>query len=157
MIESDDPLLVRGSILHTDSAKAYRHIGPLHWPEAGALKDPATFEERYRKFGYTHTAVCYKCKKGAKVAYAKEVTIKLRGGTKLSCLAGTQTMDGFWSFLRLNTSRRGVKTGSVGSAARRRLSMLVREFQWHHWYLGEDRFPLFCQLVKEARATRVSF
>lgn len=30
MIDSGDPLLVRASILHTDCAKTYRHIGPLH-------------------------------------------------------------------------------------------------------------------------------
>ena len=156
-VESDDPLLVRGSLLHTDSAKAYRHIGPLHWPAPSPLKDRASFDERYKRFGYTHATVCHKRKKNQKVAYAKEVTMKLPDGTLISALAGTQTIDGFWQSLRLNTSRRGVKTGSVGSAARIRLHKLVREYQWHYWYLEQERFPLFCKLVKEQRDTRASF
>ena len=31
-IDTDDPILIKLSIIHTDSAKAYRRMGPLRWP-----------------------------------------------------------------------------------------------------------------------------
>ena len=36
-IDTDRPLLLPRSVLHTDSAKAYRRVGPMRWPENGAL------------------------------------------------------------------------------------------------------------------------
>jgi hypothetical protein len=36
---SDRPLFAHGSIVHTDSAKAYKWLGPLRWPSNGVLQD----------------------------------------------------------------------------------------------------------------------
>ena len=36
-LNSEMPVLLPRFILHTDSAKSYRKIGPLRWPEVGTL------------------------------------------------------------------------------------------------------------------------
>lgn len=51
-------------VLHTDSAKAYRKVGPLLWPANGALQDCADFCERFSRFGWTRTSVVHERKPG---------------------------------------------------------------------------------------------
>eukprot|EP00972_Heterocapsa_arctica_P073554 10862890-Heterocapsa_arctica.AAC.1 len=60
--DTEDPVLVPRSIIHTDSAKACKKLGPLRYPEAGALQ--ALFEEApvFARFQYVHTNVVHKKK-----------------------------------------------------------------------------------------------
>ena len=47
-IESASPVLLPESILHTDSAKAYKCLGPLHWLEPDVLVETDVWEGRER-------------------------------------------------------------------------------------------------------------
>ena len=106
-VDSDTPLLAPESVLHTDSAKSYKRLGPFRWPGAGALHD-AGFEVRYRKHRWVHTVVVHKRKVGQRVNWTLIRTIRHADGSQEECKGGTQTVDGFWAGLRNNTSRRGV-------------------------------------------------
>ena len=92
--------------------------------------------------------------------YAKDGWVKTPDGFWQECVFGTQVCDGFWRDLKNNTARRGWKTGERGSETRKRLVKCVREYQWRYWWLHEDRFRLFCKLVKtewgKVRATQAA-
>ena len=147
-LSSDKPLLLPGSVLHTDSAKAYRRVGPLQWPANGALHDP-DFYGAYADFRYVHTNVTHKKKVGQKTNYVLKKTIKTAAGTTREVKGGTQQIDGYWTTLRTAVSRTGVNTGEHGTPVCERLHKLVRVHQWHYWWANRDRFALFCDLAKE--------
>ena len=160
-VDSESPLMAKFSILHTDSAKAYKHTGPMYWakPSANGFHDPDVVEVHHWSFrqlqhGWTHTSVCHKEKVGQPVQYAVTRTIRLHDGSCETCKCGTQAIDGFWASLRKHVGRCGVNTGDPDSMTRQRLHRLVREFQWHWWHLEKDRFPLFYGLVREHRLKR---
>ena len=152
-LDTDHPLLLPRSVLHTDSAKSYKRLGPLQWPEASkALHAGEAFATEFAKYEYVHTTVTHKRKVGEKgPQYKKWRTIRHFDGTEAEVLSGTQTLDGFWRSLKNGTARRGFKSGAPGSRERKRLWKVIREFQWRWWWLEQDRFKLFCHLVRERR------
>ena len=146
--------MLADTVLHTDSAKAYRRVGPLAWPETGVLQNPAanaSVEEICSTHKYVHTTVVHKRKLGQSIAYALRMTVRHSDGSTEDCKGGTQKIDGFWTGLRNNCSRRGLKTAELGSEIRERLHALVREYQFHYWHQHKERFELFGASVKEMR------
>ena len=103
--------LRKGSILHTDSAKAYRRIGPVRWPEKGALHQNFEEEEDFKTMGYIHTNVIHKRKPGQPVRYTEYATVRTEAGTDIRVQKGTQTIDGYWATLRRCVEKRAVNTG----------------------------------------------
>jgi hypothetical protein len=61
-INSNRPVLAPESLLHTDSAKAYKRMGPLRWPEPGVLHNEFECSEPFAQHKYTHTNVTHKKK-----------------------------------------------------------------------------------------------
>ena len=59
-VDASTPRLLPGSILHTDSAKAYRQVGPQAWPARGALHSRFETAERFKVHLWTHTNVTHK-------------------------------------------------------------------------------------------------
>ena len=147
-----NPRLKRRSILHTDSAKAYKKVGLQRWPEAGSLHANFEDDSSFKNHEYTHTNVTHKKKPGQKAQYVAIREIVLPDGTKKSVKAGTQKVDGFWATLRRAIARRSVNAGGANSLKRGRLCQLVRVFQWSYWHLDEDRFTLLGQIYGDARA-----
>ena len=62
--QSEHPRLAKGSVLHTDSAKAYKTIGMQRWPEAGALHGDFEADDLFKDMQYVHTNVSHKKKVG---------------------------------------------------------------------------------------------
>ena len=58
-ISSDRPVLAPESLLHTDSAKAYKRMGPLRWPEPGVLHSEFECSEPFAQHKCTHTNVTH--------------------------------------------------------------------------------------------------
>ena len=154
-LNSDNPVLKRGSIVHSDSAKAYRRLGPLHHPPLGALQNSEVWRgrEMFRRHGYVHTACLHKRKAGQRVAYAPARRVTCWDGLTKNVVGGTQYVDGFWRFLRKEVSRQAVSTGKAKRAATRQLLLiLVRVAQWRWWYLDANRFELYASYLRAARA-----
>ena len=99
LVDSVDPILIKRSILHTDSAKAYRRIGPMQWPEAGAHHTRFQRSDPFSQFDWCHTNVTHKHKPGQPIQYVAHRTVVLPTGEHKHCLGGTQKVDGFWAFL----------------------------------------------------------
>jgi hypothetical protein len=56
-IDSASPVLLLHTVLHTDSAKAHQIIGPLCWPETGALHEEFKTAEPSLQHKYVHIYV----------------------------------------------------------------------------------------------------
>ena len=150
--ESDRPRLKWRSILHTDSAKAYKKVGPQRWPEPGAHHDSFEGLEVFKKLEYTHTNVTHKRKVGQQTQYAAVREVILPNGEKRQVKGGTQTTDGYWATLRREVGRKGFNTsGSADDPKRHRLHRLVRAHQWSFWNLGDDRFALLGEVFRAQR------
>jgi hypothetical protein len=149
--DTEDPVLVPRSIIHTDSAKAYKQLGPLRYPEAGAFQAP--FEEAlvFARFQYVHTNVVHKKKVGCVQEFVGRRTIRLASGEVRDVLGGTQKIDGYWASLKRAVGRKSANTGEDGTAARQWLLSLVRVHQWHVWNLDECRFTLFGDILDKQR------
>ena len=147
---SETPRLLPGTILHTDSAKAYRRVGPQRWPEPGALHDADVVQDDpdFAPLNYVHTLVVHKKKPGQEVHYTALRRVRLADGTEKEVLGGTQKIDGYWATLRREVGKKSYNTGAKGSEKRRRLEMMVRTHQWFHWNLHRDRFTLLGELYK---------
>ena len=145
------------SILHTDSAKAYRKVGPLKWPAPGALHEEFEVVEACRRWQYGHTNVTHKRKPGQPIVYVSERTLTLPNGEVLRTLGGTEKVDGYWATLRREVGRKAVNTGEQDSQNREWLHQLVRVHQWHYWHANVDRFKLFGQLLAARRSARDFF
>lgn len=157
-VDTERPLLLPGSILHTDSAKAYRRVGPMHWPEAGAHHDKWTGAADFERFKYTHTNVTHKKKPGQPVNYTRQFTITLPDGTSMEVLGGTKKIDGFWATLRRVIGRKGINTGARDDTAKRAwFHKNVRVAQWLYWHASEDRFKLFASYLKQFREANAFF
>lgn len=170
-VDSDSQLVAPESVIHTDSAKSYKRLGPFRWPGPGALhgayelgegeerpdhkRMSQLFEQRYLRHKWVYAVVVHKKKFGENSNWAVTRRIRLADGTWTERKGGTQTIDGFWARLRLNVARKGVQSGPAGSLKRSRLAKLVREYQWRYWYLHEDKMVLFCELVRECRDRRM--
>ena len=129
--DSTAPLLKEGSVLHTDSAKAYRKVGPQAWPAAGALQSNSHGAEPFSKHRWTHTNVTHKRKTGVPLRYVIKSEVVLPDGERLLVLKGTQKIDGYWASLRRLVGKLSVETGHSSYAARRGwLRALVCAHQW---------------------------
>ena len=146
-MDSGNPRLHPGCVLHTDSAKAYKQVGQLHHPGLGALQDGEEFCRRFSQYNWVHTTVTHKKKPGRDTNYTLRRWITTSDGKCHGCVCGTQTVDGLWASLRRTVGRSGIHTGQEDSEARRRLYKFVRHFQWQWWNFHLDRFPLLCDLV----------
>ena len=100
-VDSDSPLMAKFSILHTDSAKAYKHAGPMYWPKpsANGFYDPDVVEVhqwsfRQLQYGWTHTSVCHKKKVGQPVQYAVTRTTRLMMAVVRPANAGHKPLMG---------------------------------------------------------------
>ena len=151
-LNSEIQVLLPRSILHTDSAKAYRKIGPLRWPEVGALQSEWEATAPFAAQEYTHTNVTHKKKVGQDVKWLLRKRVKLANGTEKDVIAGTEKIDGYWATLRRHVGRKGMNTGLDGSGTRAWLEMLVRVHQWEYWHFDEDRFALFGDMLAQRRA-----
>ena len=139
-------------MLHTDSAKAYRQVGPQKWPKPGQLHE--NFEEHpaFKDMQYVHTNVVHKKKPGVPQQFVARRHVTYADGTQATLLGGTQTVDGYWPDLRAAVGRKGVNTGTEpDSAERLRLHQLIRLHQWQYWHLSVNRFELLGPLYKQAR------
>ena len=148
------PLLKNGSVLHTDSAKAYQKVGPLEWPASGALHRGFESHMRFATHGWTHTNVTHKRKVGQPIRYVVKSEVALPDGRQLLVLKGTQKIDGDWASLRRLVGKLSVETGHSSDADRRAwLHGLVRVHQWRWWHLGQERFELLGKLFAAKRAS----
>ena len=146
------PLIAPGSVVHTDAAKAYRRIGPLYWPERGALQDREQFAAAFQGLGYLHTVVRHKKVVGEPIHYTRNMWIAFPDGSSERRVAGTQKVDGYWASLRREVGRTSLNSGrDPDSETRSSLHQRVRVHQWRHWHVGEDMFALFCQIVRSRR------
>ena len=70
--DTSKPVLKARSLLHTDSAKAYKRLGPLQWPVLGALHENDVFKSRetLSVHEYTRTSVCHKRKVVQRVQFS---------------------------------------------------------------------------------------
>ena len=152
-VNTDDPVLVRRSLLHTDSAKAYNRLGPLRWPSPRALQDTDLFTKRapFAQWEYSHTAAPHKKKAGKRVQFASERRVQHWDGREQDVLGGTQYVDGLWPFLRTQVGRKAVNTGLPLSEKREWLHFLVRCAQWRWWFLDHNRFELYGSYLRQAR------
>ena len=146
--DGSDPILKPGSILHTDSAKAYRHVGPLRWPPAGELQADFQTKEPFLKHGYSHTNVTHKKKVRQPVVYVGPRNVRLPDGTMKRIWGGTEKVDGHWAWLRRAVGRTGLNTGKQDDEEKRiYLAKLVRVAQWRYWFLESNRFELFGRIL----------
>ena len=67
-----DQILRRFNLLHTDSAKAYKRLGPPRWPTAGDLCGAFEFAALFAQHGYTHTYVTHEKKIGVPKQFTAE-------------------------------------------------------------------------------------
>jgi hypothetical protein len=141
-VGSDNPTLIAGSILHTDSAKAYKRVGPMVWPEAGAHHADFETKEPFKKHGYTHTNVTHKKKVGQPMQFVALRKVTLRSGVQKDVLGGTEKVDGFWAYLRRWIGKLSVNTGTNESEQRVWFRKRVRAVQWQWWNLHRNRFSL---------------
>ena len=156
--ESMSPRLLPESILHTDSAKAYKQVGPLAWPQAGILHAAFETQEPFLAHGWCHTVVTHKKKVGQKIQFVAERTVKMRNGTTKRVLAGTEKVDGYWASLRRSVGKTSVNTGKRTGDQKRRtwLHKLVRVHQWRWWHLGEDLFNKLGQVQSQRRVAEAA-
>ena len=154
---SENPTLAPESVLHTDSAKAYRKVGCMYRAVPGCLHSAFEGQEPYAKHRWTHTNCTHKKKPGQRVQYAPLREVTLADGSRVSCRAGTQTVDGFWASLRKAVGKTSVNTGRSQDPSREWLHKLVRCFQWRWWHHSAERFTLFGTLLQEKRAQGVFF
>ena len=147
------PRLLPESILHTDSAKAYRKLGAtMRRPAPGSHHEAFEEESDYRHLKYAHTNVTHKKKVGERIRYVLKRTVTI-DGTEREVLAGTQKIDGYWATMRREVGKRAVQTGATAaSEKRKRLHQLVRVHQWHYWHQDADRFALFAALWRNVCA-----
>lgn len=150
-VGSDNPRLVPQSILHTDSAKAYRHVGPLRYPPAGALHDAFEHASPFARHRYCHTNVTHKRKIGESLNFVKNFVVKPFDGEERAVLGGTQRVDGYWSSLRRCVGKRSLNTGVTGSARRDWLIAVIRCHQWEYWNLDVCRFKLLGEVLQKWR------
>ena len=64
-IHTDTPLFAPGSVIHTDSAKSYKRLGPMRWEHCKAPGHPlysGELQTHHEQYGYTHTNVSHKRK-----------------------------------------------------------------------------------------------
>ena len=99
-IESTSSVLARRGILHTDSAKACKHVGPVVWRSAGAHHGNFEESDPFAQYESTHTSVTPKRKVGLHVQFVAPKTVVLPSGDIRRLRGGTQMIDGFWSYLR---------------------------------------------------------
>ena len=148
---TDTPALAAESILHTDSAKAYKRVGPLKYARRGAHLYAFEGTPPFDKFHYLHTNVCHKKKVGVRQEFVALRTVRSRSGRTRDVLGGTQKIDGFWASLRRFIGRKACNTGTADSVKREWLHANVRCFQWHWWNLHLDRFEQFGKLLANRR------
>ena len=151
-IGSEKPALLPKSILHTDSAKAYKRVGPMRWSQRGALHEKFEDGSDFAELKYTHTNVTHKKKPGQPVKYVEQFTVELPDGTSKEVLGGTEKVDGFWATLRRLIGRKGVNTGARDKTAKRDwFHKNVRVAQWLYWFADDDRFKRFASYVQQSR------
>jgi hypothetical protein len=150
-INSDEPRLRRESILHTDSAKAYKHVGPMRWGDMQILGGPFERDPDFLIHEYVHTNVTHKRKAGVNMQYVKQYPVEFANGETRQVLGGTQRVDGYWSALRKFVGRRSVNTGFAGTRERDWLHALMRVHQWNNWNLHKCRFKLLGKVFTQWR------
>jgi hypothetical protein len=156
--ESERPYKVRyGSIIHTDSARAYANLAgtiiddpkeeamknlPLEGPkvqqrrlaaeaDAGFLLQRRESSEaaRYAQQKYAVTHVVHKKKIGARRCFVKLVKVRLHNGDSQWVKAGTEVIDGHWASIRRCVARTPVNTWHLNTLDRN-----LRFCQWKHWH-----------------------
>jgi hypothetical protein len=116
-------------------------MGPLRWPEPGVSHSEFECSESFAQHKYTHTNVTHKRKTGQTIQYAAERLVTFPDGSSNMVLGGTQTIDGFWAWLRRIVGRRSANTGKSSDSQKRVwLYQLVRVAKWHYWHLSMNRF-----------------
>ena len=150
--DSDRPRLLPRSVLHTDSARAYRQVGRWHLPPAGPLQSRFEASDRFSRHEWSHTSVTHKKKPGQPIRYVVLTRVTLANGSSVACKAGTEKVDGYWATLRRSVGKVSQNTGDHADApSRRHLHKLVRTHQWRYWHLSEDRFALLGEIIKKRR------
>ena len=115
------PLISRGSVVHTDTAKTYAQLHRL------------TGTAQYKRLGLWVTHVRHSSKKGADgrmmpVQFVVRKKVQLLSGQWVRRKGGTQKKDGFWASIRKHVSRRA--TPSCHSKVLRQMAFF---FQWMWW------------------------
>ena len=151
-ISTEHPVVKKRSILHTDSAKAYKKVGPMMWPEPGAHHQASEGAEAYRTLELTHINVTHRRKVGQPIQFVAYRDIDLPDGSKYRVKGGTETIDGWWAWLRGRVSRKAFNTGEVSTDKRDALYRQVRFSQWIFWHLSDDRFKLFAEYLQKFRS-----
>ena len=141
-LSSDNLVLAPRAILHTDSAKAYRRLGPMQWLGRGRHHKSFTVCEPFRQHEWSHINVTHK-RKIEKMQCTTIRSVVLPNGVVRHTLGGTQQVDGFWAYLRSMVGKVSVQTGlATDSDKRLHFSKLVRLAQWHYRHLHENRFAM---------------
>ena len=147
LLESDQPVLARGSVCHTDGAKAYRWLSsPLN---DGTLVDAAGLK-------LSHTCVKHK---PPHPEFSKKMRVQVWVGDhyeEQARVGGTQKIDGFFASFRRVVGRRPLNTVGPSSEEKApRMEQLmhfhVRLFQLKHWFGGQDMFAVFGKLRQSQR------
>ena len=157
-IDSSKPLIRPESILHTDSAKAYRRVGPLRWNPESVLLTEFQDQPDFLKFKWVHTTVTHKKKPGVPIRYVETAEIIMHDGTVKQVEKGSEKIDGYWATMRRCVGKTSVTTGHSSNKVRRLwLHKLVRAHQWHYWHLGVERFSLLGGIFRARRNAQLSF
>jgi hypothetical protein len=110
-IDSACPVLLPYTVLHTDSAKTYRRVGPLRWPKPGALHAQFETAEPFLRHKYAHTNVTHKKKIGQPMQFVAQRLARFANGTVKNLSGGTLQVDGSWASLRRTIGKKSVNTG----------------------------------------------
>ena len=146
------PHLAPGAVLHTDSAKSYKKLGPMFWPAPGAHTADFEAQHPFLQHAWVHTNVCHKPKAGEGVRWVEVAEIRHRGGARRLVQKGTEKIDGFWASLRRAVGRVPFITGSLSDIDRQLwLECTVLAFQWRWWNLSRERFVLLGNIFREQR------
>ena len=106
-IDSSKPLIRPASILHTDSAKAYRRVGPLRWNPESVLLTEFQDQPDFLKFKWVHTTVMHKRKPGMPIRYVESAEIVMHDGTVKQVEKGSKKIDGYWATMRRCVGKTG--------------------------------------------------
>ena len=148
LLDSDEPVICKGSVCHTDSAKAYKNL-------ASPLYDGRLLDFEHLKFGHT----CVK-HKPPRPEFSKEISTRVWNGTFFEeqvRWGGTQKLDGFFAGFRREVGKRALNTAGSNIHSADRMEYLmhcqVRLYQFKYWFGGLNLFSIFGKMREVERTS----
>ena len=146
LLSSDQPVLAKGCVCHTDGAKAYRNL-------AAPLYDGSLLAYEHLKLG--HTSVKHK---PPHPEFTKRIETRVWQGDEFQNeirWGGTQKLDGFFAGFRRCVGKKPFNTAGDSLRAAARMEKLmhrqVRLFQFKYWFHGHDPLLIFGKMRQVER------